>query len=75
MLSIAVLQVVAVAVVPGDPDPQQRGRQEAVLGQDHKVGEEPGQGLDHTWRAQGEGGLEPTTHDGRDEPYVCELTY
>lgn len=48
LLAIAVLQVVDVLVVPGHSDSQQGGGQEAILSQDHKVGEEAGERLDHT---------------------------
>lgn len=54
LLAVAVFQVVDVLVVPGHSDVEQRARQEAVLRQDDKVGEEAGQSLDHTCRRERE---------------------
>lgn len=48
LLPVAVLHVVDPAVIPLHAEPQQVGRQEAILSQDHKVSEEASQGLDHT---------------------------
>lgn len=50
LLSIAVLQVVHVFIVPVHPDAKKGGRQEAIFSQDHKVGEEASQRLDHSCR-------------------------
>lgn len=49
LLSIAVLQIITVFIIPGHSDAQQGGGQEAIFSQDHKVGEETCQRLDHTW--------------------------
>ena len=47
LLAVGVLQVVGGAVVPGQADAHQRPGQEPVLRQDHEVGEETAQRLDH----------------------------
>lgn len=52
LLSIAVLQIINVFVIPGHSDAQQGGGQETVFSQDHKVGEETCQRLDHTCRTE-----------------------
>jgi len=50
LLPVAVLQVVVGAVVPVEPDADERGRQEAVLSHDDEVGEEAAESLDHPCR-------------------------
>lgn len=52
LLSVAVLQVIEEPVLPFEADAQQVHRLESVLGQDHKVGEESSQGLDHSCEGQ-----------------------
>lgn len=47
LLSIAVFQVVAAAVIPIETDAQKSTGQETIFSQDDKVGEEASQGLDH----------------------------
>lgn len=49
LLSVTVLQVIDCAVIPVQPDAHQVARQEAVFCQDHKVGEEAAESLDHSW--------------------------
>lgn len=50
LLPIEILQVVEVAVVPFDADAQQGHWEEAVLSQNHKVGEKTTKSLDHPWK-------------------------
>lgn len=47
LLSVAVLQVIEVSIFPADADAQQISRFKTILSQDHKVGEESCQSLDH----------------------------
>ena len=47
LLSIAVLQVIEVSILPADADAQQISRFKTILSQDHKVGEDSCQSLDH----------------------------
>lgn len=49
LLSVTVLQVVNRAVIPVQPDAHQVARQEAIFCQDHEVGEEATESLDHSW--------------------------
>lgn len=49
LLSITVLQVIIGAVIPVESDAHKERGQEAVLGQNHKVGKETTQSLDHTY--------------------------
>ena len=51
LLSVCVFQVVDVTAVPVDADAQQGAWEETVLRQDHKVGEEAAQSLQHAWRS------------------------
>ena len=52
LLSVAVLQIIDVFIIPVHSDAQQGGGQEAIFSQDHKVGEETCQRLDHTCREE-----------------------
>ncbi|KAF3857909.1 hypothetical protein F7725_011110, partial [Dissostichus mawsoni] len=51
-LLIAVLHIIYFAVVPSDADTHQRIWKEAVLSQNHKVGEKTSKSLDHPWKAK-----------------------
>lgn len=50
LLPIAVLQVVHFAVVPVNSDAHQGPWEEAVLRQNHKIGEKTTKSLDHPWK-------------------------
>lgn len=52
LLPIAVLQIVDSAVVPVDADTYQKTWKEAVLSQNHKVGEKTSKSLDHPWKQE-----------------------
>lgn len=68
LLPITVLEVVDGAVIPVQPDAYQVARQETILCQDHKVGEEATKSLDHSCgeqkrevrRGSSRGGQRPT---------------
>lgn len=49
LLPVTVLQVIDGAVVPVQPDAHQVAGQEAIFCQDHEVGKEAPEGLDHSW--------------------------
>lgn len=48
LLPVTVLKVIDGAVVPVQPDAHQVARQETIFCQDHKVGEEASESLDHS---------------------------
>lgn len=52
LLPVTVLQVIDGAVVPVQPDAHQVAGQEAIFCQDHEVGKEAAESLDHSWSGE-----------------------
>lgn len=52
LLPVTVLKVIDSAVIPVQPDAHQVAGQETIFCQDHEVGEEATQSLDHSWEEE-----------------------